>query len=345
MIKDATYSTPLVNLGDPTSNVIIRPTFPTVSFTDASGTSSVDFMADSVTVNNDGGTVLTNAFITNVAITDNLLFEADTEQTRTAIEHSIAASIQGAIDRGDIVCDGSTRFDVRVDTSATSSNVYRNDLAMVNNYRFRFGPAEPMTAEERAKWHTEQAKRQAKWAAEQKRRDFKRAIKQQLAPAIINHRGDKVRAIKPGANFNDAKQNEIVALGLLRSMVDKDVFKKYLRHGFVTIVGQSGLTYQIQRKSHIVKVWKQGVLVSTLCVYVKDQHIPPTDDVVAKILMCRYAEKDIWDGANVSWRVFDANIIGEATEQIGIPLPTQRSNFVFGQAGVINARPNIAVAA
>jgi hypothetical protein len=229
------------------------------------------------------------------------MFEADNEQTRSAIEHSIAASIQDAMNRGDIVCDGSTRFDVHVDTSATTTGNY-SPLSQINNFRFRFGPEGAMTAEEREKYAAKVAERQAKWAAEQKKRDFKNAIKRQLAPAIINHRGDRPRATQRGADFSDAKQNEIVALQLLRSMIDKDVFKKYLRHGFVTVVGPSGLTYQIQRRSHNVKVWQQGKLLCTLCVYIQNQYIPPTDEVVAKILMCRFDEIDIWKRANIGWR-------------------------------------------
>lgn len=132
---------------------------------------------------------------------------------------------------------------------------------------------------------------------------FRQMLKQQMAPAIINHRGDKPRAVgNSGADFSKVQQNEIVALHLLRSMVAPDVFKKYLKHGFVTVQGPSGLVYQIQRKSHLIKVWNKGVLLCTLCVYIKDQSIPPTDEVVSKMLICELEEIDIWRRANINWR-------------------------------------------
>ncbi|MHA2280075.1 MAG: hypothetical protein ACXAC5_04260 [Promethearchaeota archaeon] len=85
-------------------------------------------------------------------------------------------------------------------------------------------------------------------------------------------------------------------------MVDAEVFKKYLKYGFVTVQGPSGLTYQIQRRSHMVKVWRMGKLLCELCVYLEDSSIPPTDEVVAKMLICECDEIDIWKRANIRWR-------------------------------------------
>jgi hypothetical protein len=111
----------------------------------------------------------------------------------------------------------------------------------------------------------------------------------------------KSRANLESAIFDDAKPEELVALQLLKSMVKSDVFRKYLKYGFVTVQGSSGLTYQIQRKSHFIKVWNMGKLLCTLCVYIQDQSIPPTDDVVAKMLICECDEIDIWRRANINW--------------------------------------------
>ncbi|MHA2280076.1 MAG: hypothetical protein ACXAC5_04265 [Promethearchaeota archaeon] len=129
-----------------------------------------------------------------------------------------------------------------------------------------------------------------------KRDAFILQIRRQQAPAII-----KSRANSYGAEFNDAKPEELVALQLLRSMVEPEVFRKYLKYGFVTVQGPSGLVYQIQRKSHIIKVRKMDKVLCTLCVYVQDQSIPPTDDVVAKMLICECDEVDIWKRANIHW--------------------------------------------
>ena len=114
------------------------------------------------------------------------------------------------------------------------------------------------------------------------------------------------RNARGNADWRNVPANEILALQLLRKMVSQEVFRKYLKYGFVTVQGPSGLTYQIQRKSHIVKVWDQGKVLCTLCVYLKDKTIPPTDEVVAKMIIAECDEADIWKRANVSWYIFEA---------------------------------------
>lgn len=120
-------------------------------------------------------------------------------------------------------------------------------------------------------------------------------------PTPKNHRGNVYRAMNLGKQFANARKEELVALQLLRQMVPTDVFRKYLKHGFVTVQGPSGLVYQIKRRSHIINVWDKGELLGTLCVYLRDKTIPPTDEVVAKMIICELDELDIWKRANVSW--------------------------------------------
>jgi hypothetical protein len=122
---------------------------------------------------------------------------------------------------------------------------------------------------------------------------------EKLEPKLLNHRGERVRAAR--VSFADARENELKALQLLRRMVPEQ-FRRYLKHGFVTAQGPSGLTYQIQRQSHIVTVWDKGMQVARLCVYVQET-VPPTDDVVAKLLIAEMDEPELWAKANVTWRV------------------------------------------
>jgi hypothetical protein len=103
------------------------------------------------------------------------------------------------------------------------------------------------------------------------------------------------------ACFANASPAELVALQLLRKMVKPDVFKHYLKYGFVVVRGPSGLEYQVQRKSHMIQVRDRGQKVASLCVYVQGPKIPPTDDVVAKLIIIECDEPDIWKRANVSW--------------------------------------------
>lgn len=137
------------------------------------------------------------------------------------------------------------------------------------------------------------------WVPDPKTRAKDRMLKR-LRPTLLNHNGKPVRALS--ANFRNTKENEIVALRLLRDMVEPEVFRKYLKSGFVNVTGPSGLVYQIVRNSHLISVWDQGVRLCTLCVYLQN-HVPPTDDVVAKMVICELDEADIWKRANVRWKV------------------------------------------
>jgi hypothetical protein len=123
-------------------------------------------------------------------------------------------------------------------------------------------------------------------------------IRQQLRPRHNVRGGDR-------ACFANASPAELVALQLLRKMVKPDVFKHYLKYGFVVVRGPSGLEYQVQRKSHIIRVRDRGREIASLCVYVQDPKIPPTDDVVAKLIIIELDEQDIWKRANVGWRIHE----------------------------------------
>lgn len=134
-----------------------------------------------------------------------------------------------------------------------------------------------------------------------KQEKLRHKIRCQMQPDLRKLFGHLPRAAQMGADFSNAKQNELVALGLLRSMVAPEVFRKFLKSGFVTVEGPSGLVYQVLRRSHLIYVWEEGTRVASLCVYLQDHNIPPTDEVVAKMLICECDEADIWKRANVSY--------------------------------------------
>lgn len=173
-------------------------------------------------------------------------------------------------------------------------------------------------------------------SARSKREQLQAKIRNQMQPDLSKLFGHNPRAANK--SFRNTEANEMVALGLLKSMLEPSVWKKYLTHHFVTVQGPSGLTYQIQRKSHNIIVWDRGVKVSSLCVYLQDQSIPPTDEVVAKMLICMYDESDIWKRANVTWKMANGERIGQITNELGIPLPTTRSAFNFDTGANIYAR-------
>jgi len=149
-------------------------------------------------------------------------------------------------------------------------------------------------------------------------------------PALKNHRGILIRSSDKAHLFSDISQQEILALQLLRKMVDGDSFRKYLRHGFVPVRGASGLIYQVDRINRI-KVWERGELLAHLCVHLKG-NVPPTDEVVGKILIIEYNEADIWKRSNISWMV--SNRDRRSLELVGQASKTpENQNIVIANGG------------
>lgn len=123
---------------------------------------------------------------------------------------------------------------------------------------------------------------------------FQKKLRNQLDMCIVqrgNYRAD----------FSNVQPNEIKALTLMKKMVPVKDFRKYLKDGTIVVKGPSGLRYTIKRKNHLIDVWHLGKRLATLCVYVK-MNVPPTDDVIAKMVIAECDEPDIWRRANVSWR-------------------------------------------
>jgi hypothetical protein len=129
-------------------------------------------------------------------------------------------------------------------------------------------------------------------APEQRKATYRLKLKGQMFP-YEKHRNDG-----PG-DFCNVKENEIVALQLLKSMVSPERWKKYLKYGFVDVQAKSGLVYQILRKNSHVRVFRQGEKIADLCVGLKNRYeIPPTDEVITRMIIVECDEPDIWARAN-----------------------------------------------
>jgi hypothetical protein len=126
-------------------------------------------------------------------------------------------------------------------------------------------------------------------------------MKQRRRPKLLNHRGKEIRSEHKGTQWSNVPPEELVALQLLRKMVSPEEFKRYLKHGFVSVKGPSGLTYQIGKHANIV-VWDKDEKIATLCVHLKDWYNkPPTDEVVAKMIIAECDEPDLWKRSNTSF--------------------------------------------
>lgn len=132
-----------------------------------------------------------------------------------------------------------------------------------------------------------------------KKEQLKRKLKEQWVESMpLNHRQAIMRAAKSAANFNKVPQAELVALQLLKKMLTKDEWVRYLKHGFIVVCGVSGLEYQIIRGQDHIHAFRKGQKVAELCVS-GQQSIPLTDRVISKKIIIECNEQDIWHRANI----------------------------------------------
>lgn len=80
--------------------------------------------------------------------------------------------------------------------------------------------------------------------------------------------------------LTDVPDNEWVAMQTLRDMITEAEYRRYIKYGFISVLGKSGKIYQVDRVKRHVKVFLKGVLVEEICVGLKGD-APPTDKVIA----------------------------------------------------------------
>jgi len=123
--------------------------------------------------------------------------------------------------------------------------------------------------------------------------DPRQRFRQQMVPVRPPCRAD-------GVSFQHCTPAELTALSLLKKMVDEAGWRTYLKYGFVDVQGKSGLRYQIRRGHWHVLVRRQGKRVAELCVGLsRRSQMPPTDEVIARMIMAECDEPELWRRANV----------------------------------------------
>jgi len=83
----------------------------------------------------------------------------------------------------------------------------------------------------------------------------------------------------------NVKGAEKTALETLRDMISEQEFRNYIRYGFLTVKSTSGLIYQIFRDHPHTKIWEKGKVVEEVCVRLKMDGVPPTDNIIAFKIM------------------------------------------------------------
>jgi len=118
---------------------------------------------------------------------------------------------------------------------------------------------------------------------------FRRRLKNNLR-VTIRQRGSIIESVK---------QNEQTAIDTLRDMISEREYRKYTKYGFILVRGRSGKTYQIFRDRSHTKVWKKGRIVEEVCVRIKDDNIPPTDNLIAFKTMIETDEEEFRNIGNI----------------------------------------------
>ncbi len=122
-----------------------------------------------------------------------------------------------------------------------------------------------------------------------KKGEIRRKLKRNLI-IITNSRAQPISNIA---------ENERVAIETLREMISEAEFRKYIKHGFVLVRGQSGYIYQIFRNRAHTKVWKNGTVIKEVCVRIEDNEIPPTDNIIAFKILIEGSEEEFEKLGNV----------------------------------------------
>ncbi len=77
---------------------------------------------------------------------------------------------------------------------------------------------------------------------------------------------------------------EVRARETLRLCLGEEIFRSFLKNGFVSVRAKSGLIYQIFPGHGITRVYKQGRMVERLCVVFRG-NFPPADSLVMRFLL------------------------------------------------------------
>jgi hypothetical protein len=77
----------------------------------------------------------------------------------------------------------------------------------------------------------------------------------------------------------------------LKRVLGDDKFKRFLKHGFVSVRAKSGLVYQIFPAHGITNVYRDGEHIERLCVVLRGS-FPPTDSLIMRYLLILNDERD-----------------------------------------------------
>lgn len=130
------------------------------------------------------------------------------------------------------------------------------------------GIPRPMSAEEK-KAHEER----------QLKDRFSKIIQGRCAPNIAVRQNTKRQALPMPADIREQRARET-----LRRVIGDQKYINFIKHGFISVKGRSGLVYQIFTGHGITHVFNQGNLIERLCVVLQGS-FPPTDSLIMRYLL------------------------------------------------------------
>jgi hypothetical protein len=104
---------------------------------------------------------------------------------------------------------------------------------------------------------------------------LQQALQARHTPHIITTR-------KHTPHTQDPKETK--ARETLQLCLGETLYRKYLKHGFITAQAKSGKTYQIYPGHGITNVYKNGQMIERLCVILNGDY-PPADSLIMRYLL------------------------------------------------------------
>lgn len=113
-------------------------------------------------------------------------------------------------------------------------------------------------------------------------------LKSRQSPLIIVKRKNTIPQDK----------REVRARQTLRKLLGEKCYNLFLRNGFISVRGKSGLLYQIFPGHKMIAVYNKGQMTEKLCVVLSGD-FPPTDSLIMRYLLVLSDEDELRRRANI----------------------------------------------
>lgn len=149
-------------------------------------------------------------------------------------------------------------------------------------------------------------------------------LKLRQSPTIISPR----KAMKPVSDVREVRARET-----LRRVLGADLYRGFLKNGFVSVKGKSGRVYQIFPGQDFTRVFENGKALEELCVVLNEQY-PPTDSLLMRYVILLNDEDKFRSLAN-RHRAYER---ARFTEKVLAPMSLSETMLSLRKSGVVNLK-------